>query len=341
MTVLGCAIGDDTFVYAAGWRDRPTRVLGLDVGTGATIWQLQDRDLLDVPGVGKVKARLDSSAEYVAGSGILPVAFADDGGRPLGVTGLQLSTGRPVWGSRAAPRNATIMAVTESTVILVADGKQPITIAVDLTSGSTLWERDGVAGVGTSADAVVVVKPSAGALPGQGTTMVLDARTGRTRWTVRAPSSPFQIGGGYAVIEVSDEGRRQDYEILQLSTGDEINLTDAELSLVQDRSPRLVTCDPPLLRWRGCSLLKALPAGVVEEVRMPFTGFEIKAGFGRYLWGIVGLSLVALDRHGVRRTPRIEQGGVVFLDDQWLAVARDGFLVPDDFSLELYALSTA
>lgn len=32
---------------------------------------------------------------------------------------------------------------------------------------------------------------------------------------------------------------------------------------------------------------------------------------------------------------------MIFVDDRWLAVARDGFLVPDDFSLELYAISTA
>lgn len=258
--------------------------------------------------MGRVKAGLDRTAVYAAGAGILPVTFTDDAGRPAGVTGLELSSGRPVWGSQAAPRAAEIKDVTASTVIMVVDGKAPITIAVDLTDGSTLWERDGVAGVGTSGDAVVVVEPLAGALPGQGTTMVLDARTGRTRWTVRAPSSLFQIGGGYALIEVSRQDRRQQYEIRHLSAGDEITLTDAELDRVQHRSPRLVACDPPLLQWRGCSLLKALPDGVVEGVRMPYTGFEVKAGFGRYLWGIVGDYLMALDRHGVRRTPQIQRG---------------------------------
>lgn len=201
-----------------------------------------------------------------------------------------------------------IVAVTASTVMMVVEGKKPSTITLDLTSGSMLWKRDGVVGVRTSGDAVVVVKPMAGTLPGQGTTMVLDARTGRTRWTVGSPSSPFLIGGGYAVIEVPGSVRRQEYEIRHLSTGDEITLTDAELDRVQHRSPRLVACDPPLLQWRGCSLLKALPDGVVEGVRMPYTGFEVKAGFGRYLWGIVGDYLMALDRHGVRRTPQIQRG---------------------------------
>lgn len=62
LSVLGCAVAGDTFVYVAGWDERPTQVHGVDVTSGASIWQLEDRDRLDLPGVGKVKARLDRTA---------------------------------------------------------------------------------------------------------------------------------------------------------------------------------------------------------------------------------------------------------------------------------------
>lgn len=134
------------------------------------------------------------------------------------VTAVDLNTGRPVWkqalstGVDSPPIRGDAVAVTGNTAVL---GTSTAVRAVGLRDGARGWERkapggcrfDGVAAGGRQ---VLAEVSCTGAAP---EFRALDAVTGRTRWTARAPiqgaaGSVSLLSASPAVVRVREPGRR-------------------------------------------------------------------------------------------------------------------------------------
>lgn len=269
------------------------------------------------------------------------------------IVGIGLADGRPRWAYPAIPQlpkhdpqarkdfAAKVVAVTGSAVVVTVEppgggfsdaktGKPTTTIALDPRTGRKLWSVDKVLATAAVGDSVVALSRAgrssttgdAGGIP-----TVLDARTGKPRWTGKSAAYVESTCAGHAVF-------RQKDDTTHLEAVDLRDARATELDLDPDGN---VVCENGLLGWLGGSTAVRLFTRPVAEDKVergaekvgpaddPENATELRTAVGGYLWGTqwrekVGPDLwvtFALDRTGAKRARA---------DGLPLAVS-DGFLV--------------
>jgi hypothetical protein len=349
----------DSVVLADGSGTGKVRLVCFGAADGVRRWTLDGskpiaNDWLSIVGPAQYFSpiTIQNPGIRLAGSVIpIPYATAQKGATTSGLIGVDAQTGEPVWSFAAAPSptfdRTMVTAVAASVVLATVSAPygphwpvtSPTTIAVDAKTGTELWRATGVTGLAGAGDSVVVARRtgnSATWLP-----EVRDARTGKARWT-----GASAIGGTYDYeataadfVLLNPGNSRGHYELVRLSTGDQLDLPETSESLV------LLGTEPPVLAWdSGMSWFAKGPNGFVTQTlpkgraakgkqRPGSLTFKPALGIGPYLWGelqskvgskrddIKFTGTVALDRTGALCSPPMRDGAAIAdVSQQWLVL---------------------
>lgn len=357
----------DTLILVEGIGTEGVRITATDLPSGKTRWEIKGDALLTVPAVGRVMPYVGGLGEYggfdkvvqkpVIGSaqGIVPVTYVTGGGRRTtgGVMGVDVRTGEPVWGFPAVGEpsadRALVTAVSDAVVLVTVaqrlgpkwpDLNHTVTsFAVDVRTGAKLWAQRDVIGLAADGDGIVAAKRLA-----DWSACVLDARSGKARWTadrpLSYPSGHVATAADHTVFDPdktgeSEPGKR--FDVVRISTGE-------RLEYAWDSVPTPVASDPPLLVWdtgpdwwsKGPNgfVTQPLPTGKPVRGSKRPDGLEFTDGFGvgtAHVWGSfkptnggggrnAHLSgVLAVDRTGTPRSPSIG-GALECVTDRWLVV---------------------
>ncbi|MEU0090765.1 PQQ-binding-like beta-propeller repeat protein [Kribbella sp. NPDC006257] len=351
----------DSVVLADGSGTGKVRLVCFGAADGVRRWTLDGSKPLTLPGIGNGWLSIVGPAQYFSPitiqnpglqlvGNVIPISYAtaQKGATTSGIIGVDARTGAPAWRFSAAPTATTdrtmVTAVAASVVLATVSAPygphwpatSPTTIAIDAKTGTELWRATGLTGLSGDGESVVVARRtgnSAAWLP-----EVLDARTGKARWT-----GANALGGPYGHKQTASDfvllspGNRQDYELVRLSTGDQLDVPETSAT------PVLVGTEPPLLAWdSGMAWWAKGPNGFVTQTlpkgraakgkhRPGSLTFRPALGIGPYLWGELQtkqgskkedakfIGTVAVDRTGALCSPPMRDGAAIAdVSDQWL-----------------------
>ncbi len=286
---------------------------------------------------GEAKAALDPAGGLVAvpysqSSKDAPAEGYTDG---WAIVGLDLADGRPRWAYTAIPQlphddpaaragtTPKVIAVTSAAVVInieatdggFADpdgtGKPATTIALDPQTGAVLWSAEDTLTFGAVADSIIARSraglPPATANDQAGLPIVLEARTGKPRWTGTEPAYIAAVCDSHAVFLAEGSG----YKTVELRT----------LATTETKARSRLVCGDGLLAWLTDDDLRtrvistertergaiALDPGSALHIEV-----DLRAAVDGYLWGVewYGLSpsehpdkwiTFAMDRTGSKR----------------------------------------